>query len=69
MSAIPPFAYDYRCQNGHVFSAPPAEHDGPWATLVCPECGSTGTREFPADSDFGAWHPEHPDFEEGAADV
>jgi hypothetical protein len=32
---------DYRCENGHIFAAPGAEHGGPWSTLVCPTCGST----------------------------
>lgn len=36
---------DYRCLSGHVFAAPNAEHGGPWATLVCPTCGATASRE------------------------
>lgn len=48
---------DYRCQQGHVFAAPNAPHAGPWATLVCPDCGSTGTRYFGCD------HVDDPTFD------
>lgn len=37
---------DYRCNSGHVFAAPNAEHGGPWATLICPDCGATATVEY-----------------------
>lgn len=38
--------YDYRCQGGHAFAAPPDENGHPWATLVCALCGATAVREF-----------------------